>query len=311
MAVHYHRSRGDLPSGGHAWRAAAVGAVATAAVVETAIRSTYAARDRRTMQMRHVPGPMALFVALVALAALFGAVERFWPALPRKALLRRERVTDFLWWFFTPWVSRTASNVALAIAIGLLGLLVKSIAGHPSSRDWFVHQDIALQIVELLVAADLLGYFAHRLFHARALWRFHAIHHSAVDLDWLAATRLHPVNEIGNRLIQILPLYLLGFRGTALAAVVPFFTLYALLLHANVRWDFGPLRFVIASPAFHRWHHTRAAEGRDTNFAGLFPWIDLLFGTFHMPQGRQPTEFGVDDDVPRTLLGQLAYPFRR
>jgi sterol desaturase/sphingolipid hydroxylase (fatty acid hydroxylase superfamily) len=68
---------------------------------------------------------------------------------------------------------------------------------------------------------------------------------------------------------------------------------------------------LIASPAFHRWHHTSAEEGRDRNFAGFFPLWDLLFGTFYMPKGAQPEVFGVDDPVPSGLLGQLVYPFRR
>jgi sterol desaturase/sphingolipid hydroxylase (fatty acid hydroxylase superfamily) len=54
-----------------------------------------------------------------------------------------------------------------------------------------------------------------------------------------------------------------------------------ILLHANLPWTFGPLRNALASPAFHRWHHTWEAEGMDRNFSGLFPWIDLLFGTFY------------------------------
>jgi sterol desaturase/sphingolipid hydroxylase (fatty acid hydroxylase superfamily) len=69
---------------------------------------------------------------------------------------------------------------------------------------------------------------------------------------------------------------------------------------------------VIASPVFHRWHHTSEEEGLDKNFAGLFPFIDLAFGTFYMPEGRQPERFGiVRDDVPDGLVAQLAYPFRR
>jgi sterol desaturase/sphingolipid hydroxylase (fatty acid hydroxylase superfamily) len=39
-------------------------------------------------------------------------------------------------------------------------------------------------------------------------------------------------------------------------------------------------RSVIASPRFHRWHHTGEAEARDKNFAGLLPLCDILFGTY-------------------------------
>ena len=256
--------------------------------------------------MRSVPSPVALVASLLVLAVVFSLLERFAAAVPRKKLFRRERAVDFLYWFFTPWVSKTASTVAIVVAIAVL-----TKASKEPSPMWFESQPRVLQIMELLIAADLLGYFAHRLFHGKTLWSFHAIHHSAEDLDWLSATRLHPINEIGNRVMQVVPLYLLGFRGDALAALVPILTLWALLIHANLRWDFGPLRYVIASPAFHRWHHTSEEEGLDKNFAGLFPWIDALFGTLYLPRDRHPQRFGVRENVPRGLFGQLAYPFRR
>jgi sterol desaturase/sphingolipid hydroxylase (fatty acid hydroxylase superfamily) len=117
-----------------------------------------------------------------------------------------------------------------------------------------------------------------------------------------------------SRIAQVLPLLLLGFDYTLLGVYLPFLTFHtfhALLLHANVSWGFGPLRRVVASPVFHRWHHTSEAEGLDKNFAGLLPIWDLLFGTFHMPRGRQPALFGIRaESVPTGLLAQLAYPFR-
>jgi sterol desaturase/sphingolipid hydroxylase (fatty acid hydroxylase superfamily) len=83
-------------------------------------------------------------------------------------------------------------------------------------------------------------------------------------------------------------------------------------VHANVRWDFGPLRYVIATPAFHRWHHSTEADALNKNFSGLFPVTDWLFGTLYMPKGVQPTRFGVNDlAVPKGFFGQLAFPLQR
>jgi len=155
-----------------------------------------------------------------------------------------------------------------------------------------------------------VGYWTHRAFHrVRRLWPFHAVHHSSARLDWLAAARVHPVNEIVSRIAVALPLVFLGFDWKVFGAAAPALTLYAILLHADVPWTFGPLRYVVASPRFHRWHHTSADEGLDKNFAGLFPVWDLLFGTFYMPV-HEPTRFGVGDRVPTTIFGQLAFPFR-
>lgn len=251
-----------------------------------------------------------LIVGFAILAVVFMVMERFAAAVPRKPLFRRERAVDFAWWFFTPWVTKTLSTLAAIFAIVVATLFMRALGGEPSSR-WIEAQPRALQILEMLVLADLLGYGAHRLFHGRVLWRFHAIHHSPEDLDWLAAARVHPVNDVLMTVLQFVPLYFLGFRGETLTALVPLLGVYALFLHANLSWDFGPLRYIIASPAFHRWHHTSEAEGLQRNFAGLFPWIDMLFGTFYLPRGRHAQRFGLDGSpVPRTLLGQLTYPFR-
>jgi len=255
---------------------------------------------------------VALAVSLIVLSALFALLERTAASVPRRSIFRRERLTDFLWWFFTPTITRIAGAVGLVIAIGAVTLGVRAIGAEVPSPAWFRSQNAALQIIELLVAADLLAYWSHRMFHRGALWRIHAVHHSSTDLDWLAAARVHPLNEVLSRAMQIVPLYLLGFRGEALAALVPVLTLYAIFVHANLRWDFGPLRYVIASPVFHRWHHTSQEEGLDKNFAGLFPWIDIVFGTFYMPRDRQPERFGLSGQtMPASMLGQLAYPFRR
>jgi len=107
------------------------------------------------------------------------------------------------------------------------------------------------------------------------------------------------------------PLACLGLPMKALAGYVPFLTFYAILLHANVGWSFGPLRYAIASPLFHRWHHTTEEQGLNRNFAPLFPLIDIAFGTFHMPQGQRPTFLGtIATNVPQSFLGQLVFPFR-
>jgi hypothetical protein len=54
-------------------------------------------------------------------------------------------------------------------------------------------------------------------------------------------------------------------RPRSLAAYLTFLTLYAIMLHANVDWSFGPLRNVIASPANRRWHHAAEEQAPDKN----------------------------------------------
>src|SRR5262249_14153315 len=104
---------------------------------------------------------------------------------------------------------------------------------------------------------------------------------------------------------------LLGFSPATLVVLSPFNLIYSAMVHANLNWTFGPLRHVFASPVFHRWHHTSQAEGLDKNFAPTFPFLDVLFGTFYMPSGQLPEQFGTGEpDFPRGFWGQFFHPFR-
>ena len=76
-----------------------------------------------------------------------------------------------------------------------------------------------------------------------------------------------------------------------------------------MRWRLGPLGWVIATPAFHHWHHT-LPEPRDRNFAPMLPWVDRIFGTHYMPRNQWPSAYGIDAKLPGSLGAQLAYPFR-
>jgi len=266
--------------------------------------------------MDRAPTIITLFVSLLVLSVVFWAVERAAPGDRGQRRTRQETTLDLAYWFFTPLVTRLVTRVALGLAFVAIawwqGMALDDLRRIATSRQtWASSLPIVVQVPLILILADVLAYWTHRWFHGRRLWAFHAVHHSSTTVDWLSSVRLHPINDAVARVVQVLPLYWMGFDGRALAAFVPFLTFYALLLHANVGWSYGPLRFVVASPVFHRWHHTSEEEGRDKNFAGLFPFIDLAFGTFYMPAGRQPERFGVSGPpLPATLWGQLSYPFR-
>jgi sterol desaturase/sphingolipid hydroxylase (fatty acid hydroxylase superfamily) len=257
-----------------------------------------------------------IVVGFAVLSLTFAVIEWSFSDRPQKRL-RRGFGTDVAYWFFTPLVTRGITRAAIVASVVLVAL----ISGAGASREQIVaflndpsrlvrQQPLAVQAVQVLVLGDFIGYWMHRLFHHRFLWPYHAIHHASTELDWLSAVRLHPVNDILARLAQVIPIVLLGYSPGVVAAYAPFLALFAILLHANVSWDFGPFRKVIASPRFHRWHHTSEEEGLDRNFAGLLPLWDVLFGTLYLPEGRSPREFGLKNDaVPEGLLAQLAWPF--
>ncbi|HEU0202815.1 MAG TPA: sterol desaturase family protein [Burkholderiaceae bacterium] len=173
-------------------------------------------------------------------------------------------------------------------------------------------QPLWLQFIEMIFAVDFATYWIHRVFHQVPwLWSFHAIHHSSQHMDWLASSRMHIVDVVVTRAVAFVPVFLLGFAPPALYAYLVFVSFHAVFIHANVRWRFPGLRWLISTPAYHHWHHTSDEEGIDKNFAQFLPFWDVLFGTAHQPS-HWPRNYGtVNFQPPESYLGQLVYPFRR
>lgn len=259
------------------------------------------------------PTIAGLAIGFLVLFAAFKLVDLTRAKDSRLPLLRRGLLTDMGYWLFTPYVTRTITTLCVAAVAIPITLAAFGEVDFDRLRSGFgplSRLPLWVQAAAILIVGDFIGYWMHRAFHGRRLWRFHAVHHSSVDLDWLSAVRLHPVNDALMRVTGILPVLALGFAPLAVVGVVPFLTLLAIAVHANVDWDWGRFRAVVASPRFHRWHHTDEMHARDKNFAGLLPLWDILFGTYHMPKNERPSIFGTKTPVPDGLLGQLVFPFR-
>jgi sterol desaturase/sphingolipid hydroxylase (fatty acid hydroxylase superfamily) len=168
------------------------------------------------------------------------------------------------------------------------------------------------QVTFYVIVTDFLHYWLHRFFHGATMWRFHAIHHSATQVDWTTAYRIHPVNVMLQPAAVTVFMMMMGIAPSVMLFTLPFDILSAAWVHSNLKWDLGPLKYVIAGPIFHRWHHGQEGDGGDKNFAPTFSLWDYMFGTFYMPKGRLPENFGTDDHhFPEGYLSQLIYPFKK
>ena len=154
---------------------------------------------------------------------------------------------------------------------------------------------------------DICIYWGHRLSHKYDfLWRFHKVHHTAERLDWLAAYREHPLDNIYTRVIENLPALVLGFPMETIAGFVLFRGLWGLFIHSNVNITLGPLAYIIGSPRLHHWHHDKHRH-EGCNFANLSPLMDLMFGTYYDP-GKEPEEYGIVEPVNRAYWAQIVLP---
>jgi sterol desaturase/sphingolipid hydroxylase (fatty acid hydroxylase superfamily) len=167
----------------------------------------------------------------------------------------------------------------------------------------------AAAVASAVVIVAVGQYWGHRLMHTiPTLWRFHAVHHSIEQMDWVAAARLHPVDQALTQFVFVAPLFVLGYDAGVFGGAAVVLTFLAIFQHANVRMRFPGIRWIVPTPEWHHWHLD--ADARDTNF-GL-PVVDAVFGTAHLPRNRRPIGFGCADPVPGAgYVAQLAYPLRR
>jgi sterol desaturase/sphingolipid hydroxylase (fatty acid hydroxylase superfamily) len=245
---------------------------------------------------------LAMGMGLLVLVVVFVPLERLFPARPGQRVLRAGIGVDAI--FFAGQYL-----VWNGVSMALLGLVQHGVARAGITTLAPGAIPTAVACVLAIVLGDLLVYWFHRACHAwEPLWRFHAVHHSAEHLDFLAAHREHPVDGILTQLCQNLPAFLLGVPLGHLAAIAALRGMWAIFVHSNVRLPLGPLRWILGAPELHHWHHARVPRTQH-NFANLAPWIDALFGTHHCPQGPERYALGLDEPWPRGYLAQLVRPF--
>jgi sterol desaturase/sphingolipid hydroxylase (fatty acid hydroxylase superfamily) len=237
---------------------------------------------------------------------VFVPVERLFALHKGQKILRKALLNDLVFLFVNGWVVRIALAVAVVLALAAFSMILPAGVGQAVQT-----QPLWLQIGEIIIIADVGQYFTHRAFHAVPfLWKFHAVHHSIEELDWVAAYRVHPIDQIATKAASLLPVFILGYSEAAIAIYYVIFQWHALLLHANVRLTVGPLKWIFASPQFHHWHHANERQAYDKNFAAQLAVLDLLGGTMHMPGNRYPEQYGVDKPLPQNYLHQLVQPFK-
>jgi sterol desaturase/sphingolipid hydroxylase (fatty acid hydroxylase superfamily) len=147
--------------------------------------------------------------------------------------------------------------------------------------------------------ADFFRYWFHRAQHRFAiLWRFHAVHHAPRDLDVLHNVN-HPVELIGNVFFIGLPMSLLiGMDGGGIYGLAVLFSVQGHIHHMNVPMHYGPFRHLLVDNRYHFVHHSTDPEDFDTNFAGIFPVLDRMFGTYREPRPGPLPATGLPGDPP-------------
>ena len=251
-------------------------------------------------------------VWLIGLSLLFILVERVWPRSPQK-LLRRGIVSDVAYLVFNSeylgvligalsihavaWLDRTMDLLRLR-EVFYLGVM----SGH----------SFAVQFVVLLLVFDFAQWGIHNLLHrVPILWRFHRVHHSIEEMDWIGNWRFHGVEVIVYRALLYPCAAFFGFGVEAMFTYGVFNTLIGHFAHANLRARIGWLRYLINSPEMHIWHHTHPDSGpMNRNFGIALSVWDWVFGTAYLPAAAIPARLGFTgiEAFPKNIVTQTLAP---
>jgi sterol desaturase/sphingolipid hydroxylase (fatty acid hydroxylase superfamily) len=220
------------------------------------------------MRPTHLAGPFRLFLPALLLFALLEVMVL--------AMLRPGRVD---------WRESLAT---LGVAVGHTGinLMTRSLAGGAMFLLWpyrLFTMPVAtpLGLVALLIAGEFFYYWEHRFSHTmRFAWASHSVHHSPEHLNLSAAYRLGWTGILSATPFMFVPMVLIGFTPTAVAAMLAVNLLYQFWLHNEWVPRLGPLEWIFNTPSSHRVHHARNPRYLDQNYGGMLIVFDRLFGTY-------------------------------
>lgn len=263
---------------------------------------------------------LALSPLVYVVLVLVFLAEKFIPADRRHGVFSRGMIQDSIAWFVLDSVLKAAISVTcLALAYLVFETCFSAIR---ISDQWASLIPSWTRVVAALLLIDLMSWLHHYLHHkVRFLWFFHSVHHSQREMNLFTDLRFHAIEFVTLGPMIFAPLYVLNLDFRLAAWIVCFQLWYPRIYHANLRSNFGPLRYLLVTPQSHRVHHSRQRQHIDKNFATLFSFWDRLFDTQWTNYAEYP-ETGIDDQefpledsvtgmhVFSNYFSQLIYPFQ-
>ena len=257
-----------------------------------------------------MPSPELVMALTVGNTLFVAAFEQLLPRRDHTNLFRDPQVLRDL------AHGMTLAFAARPLAAGASLAAVAALAPHIAlAHLWPTGLAMPAQVVLLLLLWSLASYALHRAFHVyEPLWRFHAIHHDTTGhMHILKAGRVHFGEELLRYVLLPTPLLLIGVPGEAFIWLGLWNLYEGNLAHSNIEQRMPRFaHYVFATLQVHYLHHGAQFENQRSNYAGVTPLWDLIFGTFRHPDDYPVASVGIGGEaLPSTLVGQLAHPFRR
>jgi sterol desaturase/sphingolipid hydroxylase (fatty acid hydroxylase superfamily) len=193
------------------------------------------------------------------------------------------------------------SALANAMQDNLAFLKLDVLAGLPGPVHWILYW----------LCVDFLTYWWHRWLHtSKFMWSIHSVHHSQPEMSFISSYRMHPLEQLMQSAIMVVPLLIMGVPTFRWLPLVALMAVLEGVQHSALNWSYGRAFYVLVSPRFHALHHSSDPRHYNRNFAKILSVWDFVFGT-GVREDTRPERLGVEGlPVPLTIWAQLLAPFR-
>ncbi len=258
------------------------------------------------------------FYGLILISLLVLILEFLFPWRKNQSLFRKDFWLDTFYMFFNFFILNLIILIALSNTAALFFDNILSYIGLHTKDFQLFDIDIfpkALGLTVFFLVSDFVQWNTHRLLHrVDFLWNFHKLHHSVKQMGFTAHLRYHWMEPIVYKSLLYIPMAIIGGFDAQDVAIVHFFALFiGHINHANLGWDYGPLRYVFNNPKMHIWHHSKKLPVKfGVNFGLTLSIWDYLFKTDYIPYDGKNIQLGFEGDetYPNTFIKQELYPIK-
>jgi sterol desaturase/sphingolipid hydroxylase (fatty acid hydroxylase superfamily) len=140
------------------------------------------------------------------------------------------------------------------------------------------------------IVGDFFYYWYHRWEHtSRWGWPMHKLHHEDEHMNVTTAFKFHWIDSAALHAVQVLPAIFLPRPLVTIPLLYLANRVRVTFEHLAIPLNLGPFDRLITSPANHRIHHSTLPEHFNKNFAAVWPFWDVIFGTYSAPRhGEYP-----------------------
>lgn len=259
------------------------------------------------------------FYGLIIISLVIFLLEILFPWRKNQPIFRKDFWLDTFYMFFNFFLLNmiiliAMSNITAQLFNDFLSLFELELASIQIIDMSKVPKALSLFI--FFVVSDFVQWNTHRLLHRfEFFWNFHKVHHSVKEMGFAAHLRYHWMEPVVYKIVLYVPLALIGGFSIQDVFIVHFIAItIGHLNHANLGWDYGPLKYVFNNPKMHIWHHSKEMPRKyGANFGISLSLWDYLFESHYIPKDGKDIELGFDgiQNFPNGFIKQELYPFKK